>query len=145
MRLDNAHIIDTKTSKKALKKKDGFTLIEVLIALTIFAVGLLAIAALQTSAIRMNSTGNRLTELSILGIDKYEELMSLPYSSPWLDAVNSTTPDSAGKLHQIVVNGYTVSWDIVQDALAANAKDITLTVAGKGKILRRMSIRAQSL
>jgi type IV pilus assembly protein PilV len=146
MRLEHAHIIDTKTPKKALKKQDGFTLIEVLVALTIFAVGLLAIAALQTSAIRMNSTGNRLTELSTLSIDVLENLMSLPYSSSWLDAVNSTTPDSAGNLHQTAVNGYAVSWDIVQDALVANTRRITLTVARNGKtLLRRVSIRAQSL
>ena len=137
MRLDNAHIIDTKTPKKALKKQDGFTLIEVLVALTIFAVGLLAIAALQTSAIRMNSTGNRLTELSTLGIDKYEELMSLPFTDPRLAVGTYIDPNPPA--------GYTVSWTVLQDILATNAKDITLTVTGKGKTLRRMSIRAQSL
>ena len=67
MKLDNAYNIDKETSINTLKKQDGFTLIEVLIAVTIFAVGLLAIAAMQTSAIQMNSTGNRLTELSNFG------------------------------------------------------------------------------
>jgi type IV pilus assembly protein PilV len=138
MRLDNAHIIDAKTPRKALKKQDGFTLIEVLVALTIFAVGLLAIAALQTSAIRMNSTGDRLTELSTIGIDKYEELMGLPFTDPQLVVGGPYTDPNPPA-------GYTVNWTVVQDILVANAKDITLTVTGKGKTLRRTSIRAQSL
>jgi type IV pilus assembly protein PilV len=138
MKLDNAHISDTKTPKKALKKQDGFTLIEVLVALTIFAVGLLAIAALQTSAIRMNSTGDRLTELSTIGIDKYEELMGLPFTDPQLVVGGPYTDPNPPA-------GYTVNWTVVQDILVANAKDITLTVTGKGKTLRRTSIRAQSL
>jgi type IV pilus assembly protein PilV len=145
MKLDNAFTIDTRTSIKTLKKQDGFTLLEVLIAVTIFAVGLLAIAAMQTSAIRMNSTGNRLTELSTLGIDRLEDLMSLPYSSAWLDPVNSSTPDSAGKLHQINEGDYTISWDIVQNVPTTNTKTITLRVIGNGKRLQLTTIRAQSL
>ena len=126
MKLDNAHIIDTKTPKKALKKQDGFTLIEVLVALTIFAVGLLAIAALQTSAIRMNSTGNRVTEISTLGIDRMEYLMSLPYTDPQL-AVGGPYTDLNPPA------GYTVNWTVVQDTLVTNAKDITLKMTEREK------------
>ena len=138
MRLDNRHKIDAETQRKVLRTQNGFTLIEVLIAVTIFAVGLLAIATMQISAIRMNSTGDRLTELSTLGIDKYEELMSLPFTDPQL-AVGGSYIDPNPPA------GYTVRWTVVQDIQVANAKDITLTVTGKGKRLRRMSIRAQSL
>jgi type IV pilus assembly protein PilV len=147
MRLDNAHIIDAKTPRKALKKQDGFTLIEVLVALTIFAVGLLAIAAMQTSAIRMNSTGNRITEISTVSIDRLENLMSLPYSDPWLEqAGNSPGNDSAGNPHLIVTtDGYTVRWDIADNILTTNTKTITLTVTGKGKRLSLTTVRAQSL
>jgi type IV pilus assembly protein PilV len=139
MRLEHAHIIDTKTPKKALKKQDGFTLIEVLVALTIFAVGLLAIAALQTSAIRMNSTGNRVTEFSTLGIDRMEYLMSLPYTDPQLAVGGGPYTDPNPP------DGYTANWTVAQNALVANAKDITLTMTGRGKTLQRVSIRAQSL
>ena len=137
MKLDNAHNVDTKTSIKTLKKQDGFTLIEVLIAVTIFAVGLLAIAAMQTSAIRMNSTGNRLTELSTCGIDKLERLMGLPYSDPQLGAGTQTDP--------VTPDGYTVSWTVVPNIPTTNTSTITLTVTGRGKSLQLTSIRAQSL
>jgi len=138
MKLENEHIVDTETPKGTLKQQDGFTLIEVLIALTIFAVGLLAIAAMQTSAIRMNATGNQLTELSTVGIHKFEELMSLPVTNAQL-AVGGPWTDPAPP------PGYTVSWTVVQDAFSANTRRITLTVSGNGKTLRIRSLRCQSL
>ena len=138
MKLENEHIVDTETPKGTLKKQDGFTLIEVLIALTIFAVGLLAIAAMQTSAIRMNSSGNRLTEFSTVGIEKFEELMSLHRLTTlnWrLELITEPSPPP----------GYTVTWTVVQDAFAANTRRITLTVTRNGKMLQIRSIRCQSL
>ncbi|MDH4203892.1 MAG: prepilin-type N-terminal cleavage/methylation domain-containing protein [Desulfobacteraceae bacterium] len=108
-----------------LKKEDGYTLIEVLIALTIFAVGLLAVAGMQTSAIRMNSTAGELTNLSTWGMDKIEELSALPYSHPLLD--------SAGNPHQELSGNYTISWTVIDNNPLINTKNITVTVTGQGK------------
>ena len=108
-----------------LKKEDGFTLIEVLIAITIFAVGLLAVAGMQTSAIRMNSTAGKLTNLSTWGMDKIEELSALPYSDPLMD--------SAGNPHQELLEDYTISWTVIDNNPVTNTKNITVTVTGQGK------------
>jgi type IV pilus assembly protein PilV len=108
-----------------LGKKDGYTLVEVLIALTIFAVGLLAVACMQTSAIRMNSTAGKLTNLSIWGMDKIEELSALPYSDPLLD--------SEGNPHQERAGDYTISWTVIDNNPIKNTKNITVTVTGQGK------------
>ncbi len=108
-----------------MRKENGYTLIEVLIALSIFAVGLLAVAGMQTSAIRMNSTAYKLTYLSTLGMDKIEELSALPYSHSLLD--------SAGNPHQELSGDYTISWTVIDNHPVTNTKNITVTITDKGK------------
>jgi type IV pilus assembly protein PilV len=125
MNPEKAYITYTETQMGKLKKEEGFTLIEVLIGLTIFAVGLLGVAAMQTSAIKVNSTAGKLTNLSTWGMDKIEELSALPYSDPLLD--------SAGNPHQEVSGDYTISWTVIDDNPATSIKNISITVTGRGK------------
>ena len=108
-----------------MRKKDGFALIEVIIALTIFTVGLLALAAMQNSAVKMNATADKLTNLATRGMDKIEELSALPYADPSLD--------SAENPHQEVSGDYTLSWTVIDDNPMTNTKNITVTVTGRGK------------
>ncbi len=114
-----------RTRMERMKKIDGFTLIEVIVALTIFAVGLLAVAAMQNSAVKMNSTAGKLTNLATRAMDKIEELSALPYTDPFLD--------SAENPHQEASGNYTVSWTVIDDNPTANTKNITVTVSGRGK------------
>ena len=108
-----------------LKREDGYTLIEVLIALTIFSVGLLAVAGMQTAAVRMNSTAGKLTNLSTWGMDKIEELSAIPYTDSLLD--------SAVNPHQEQLGDYTISWTVIDNNPITNTKNITVTVIGRGK------------
>ena len=129
-----AYITSTETYMEKLKKEAGFTLIEVLIAITIFAVGLLAVAAMQTSAIKMNSTAGKLTNLSTWGMDKIEELSALPYTSPWLQAAgNPPGTDTDGNTHREVSGDYTISWTVIDDTPLTSTKNIRVTVTGRGK------------
>ena len=57
-----------------LIKDKGFTLIEVLIAIVVLSVALLALAGLQIISIQGNSFGNHMTEAVTLAKDKMEEM-----------------------------------------------------------------------
>ena len=124
---------------KTIQKDQGFTLIEVLIAITIFAVGLLAVAAMQTSAITVNSTAGQITTRMTWAQDKLEELMALPYTDPLLEDLGNppSGTDSAGNLHQETISdgsdNYIISWAVTDDTLITGTKLITVTVTGKGK------------
>jgi type IV pilus assembly protein PilV len=119
-----------KTGIKKLQKDQGFTLIEVLIAISIFAVGLLAVATMQLSAIRVNSTAGQITTRITWAQDKLEELMALPYTDSQLQAAGSP-------FQEITPDGYyTISWTVTDDTPISDTKLITVTVTGRGKTTR---------
>jgi type IV pilus assembly protein PilV len=131
-----------QTGIKTIRKDQGFTLIEVLIAITIFAVGLLAVAAMQTSAITVNSTAGQITTRMTWAQDKLEELMALPYSDPWLEDLGDppSGTDTAGNAHQETTSegsyDYTISWTVTDNTPISGTKLITVTVTGRGKTTR---------
>jgi type IV pilus assembly protein PilV len=52
----------------------GFTLIEVLMAMAILSIGILAVASLQISAVHNNGMGNLITQATMLAQEKMESL-----------------------------------------------------------------------
>ena len=56
----------------------GFTLIEVMIALAIFSIGILAVGSMQLWSTKNNTTGNVTTQATMLAREKIEFLKSLP-------------------------------------------------------------------
>ena len=61
------------------KTQSGFTLIEVVIALAIFTVGILAVFSLHISSIRGNTVARGVTENVTAATSKVEELMAADY------------------------------------------------------------------
>ena len=115
--------------------KQGFTLIEVLIGLVILAIGLLAIAGMQITAVKGNFFSHYLTQASYVGQDRLEFLDNLPINSAELQAGshNDGTATVAGivfnRTYTVNVNGdlrtiiYTVSWN---DGVARNISFSTI-------------------
>ena len=81
-----------------MKEQNGFTLLEVIIALFIFSVGLLAVASMQMTAIKGNYFSGTLTEASNWAADQMETLMSLPYADVDLAAGDHTSPQDIWSL-----------------------------------------------
>lgn len=69
--------------------RDGFSLIEVLIALTILAVGLLGIALLQITAVKGNAMANETALATLYAQNRMERFRRIPFdnivSSPGID------------------------------------------------------------
>ena len=71
-----------------MKNQKGFTILELLIALVVFAVGILGVGAMQLSSIQGNSKGNHISEASIVAADRIERFLSLDYADSDLDDSN---------------------------------------------------------
>jgi type IV pilus assembly protein PilV len=63
------------------KGKNGFTLLEVLIAILILTIGLLGMAALNVGIIKGNKFSNDVTTATTLAQDKMEEIRGAGYGS----------------------------------------------------------------
>ena len=99
----------------------GFTLIETLIAIAIFSIGILAVGSMQISAINNNASARMRTEATILASEKVEELMSLEdYNDPLLGT--DTQSDSSPN------NIYCLEWSATEDTPIPSTKTITLSV-----------------
>jgi prepilin-type N-terminal cleavage/methylation domain-containing protein len=72
-----------QVSIKSLKLNEtqGFTLVEIMIAMAIFLIGFLAVGSMQISAVNGNASARMRTSASILAGDIIEQLMRCPYES----------------------------------------------------------------
>ena len=64
-----------------LRNKDGFTLIEVLIAVTILSIGILGLAGLAGTAIKNSGFSQAVSSANNLAQERIEALLSVPYAN----------------------------------------------------------------
>jgi type IV pilus assembly protein PilV len=111
-----------------MKAQEGFTLIEVLISMAVLSFGMLAVASMQTVAIRVNSFSNRLTEGTTLVQDKIEELMGLPFNDPNLSDPTPGAGPCQAYTDPPSSHGYTVGWCVDLNA-AGTSKTVNVTAS----------------
>jgi prepilin-type N-terminal cleavage/methylation domain-containing protein len=107
-----------------LNNQSGFTLIEVLIALAIFSIGILALASLQLSSARSTKTGNVVTQATMLARDQIETLRR----------VTDVTTLSNGSESDVDAQGnpggiFDRSWTISNPLGGGNTRQITVAVS----------------
>ena len=129
----------TKQATDTIKtKRDnrGFTLIEVLIAMAIFSIGILAIGSMQVTSINSNARARMHTEGYTWVGNRIERLTTLPYDD---DDLTETVTD--GVPHGPVSQGtYAISWTVQDDTPVVGAKTIRVTVTGANPQARPLSI-----
>ena len=120
-------------------KEGGFTIIEVLIAIAIFAIGMLAIASMQIGATQGTTTARINTELSTFASDQMERLASLPFDH---DDLEANTPHS----YSDNADRFLAEWTVEDEAVFEQTKTVTLmatdTLRGRTFTMQHVVARA---
>lgn len=111
-----------KTEQKKIIKSNekGFTLIEALIALAIFSIGILGVATMQITAMNSNAYARLQTEAAALAVNKMETLHRLAY----------TDDDLGNGTYEEVDGAYRVGWQ-VQNGPVNETKMVQVVVTPK--------------
>ncbi len=121
----------------------GFSLIEVMIAIMVFAVGALAVATMQGTSINGNSLGRQYTEATTLAMTELETLSALPWPNTLLtdtdgndvaglgygiDTEAGNDPD-----HKTVDGVYTIFWNVADNEFVNDTKTVAMYVTWQEK------------
>jgi len=112
------------TSYETIKRKgsqSGFTLIEAMIGIFVFTVGILAVMSLQNTSINSNALARSTTEGAAFAADMVETLRTLDYENDAGLADGTHTPPSSDR--------YSVSYTIQRDAIIENTLLMSLTIS----------------
>jgi prepilin-type N-terminal cleavage/methylation domain-containing protein len=98
---------ESKTQMSPLKTASaGFTMVEVLIALAIFSIGILAVFAMQISAINQNAAARMQSEATGMAVHTMERLIVAPYDH------DDLSEDAASNPHVQTIGPYRVQWNV---------------------------------
>lgn len=105
------------------KMQAGFTMIELLVAVVILAIGLLGLVQLQVTAIKTNAQSTSATAAAAIAQNIVEEIAALPSDHAMFDAPSSGNTWSGSPF--IVEGGgtYNVTYDVVR--VQADGTDVT--------------------
>ncbi len=130
-----------------ISSQEGYTLVEILIAIAILAFGLMAVATMQIAAIKTNAIASGISQGLTLGQATVEELMNLSYNHLELldtdgdgtgqdldndgvddDNDNFGLDDTTGADGSAANGRYTTYWNIAVDEPVISSKTIRVIV-----------------
>ena len=107
-------------------RSNGFTLIEVLIAMAIFSIGILAVASMQLWNVKNNTTGNITTLATLLARDQMEQLKNVADVTTLASGTDPNNPvDENGNAGGI----FTRSWVVTNPLGGSATRQIQVTVS----------------
>jgi len=114
-----------------MKGREGFTLLEVLIAVTIFAIGILAVASMQLTSIQGNAFGNEMTTATFLA-QAFLAQAQLERMKSVADVSSLATGGDASPIDENEISGvsgaiYNRSWTVAAGP-SADSRQVSVTV-----------------
>ena len=133
-RLNKRHI---PVRFRKMERENGFAILEVLFAISVLSIGILAVASMQASAMRGNDFAGLTTNGTTWAADKMEKLISIAFDNYDDSNLRDTDGDGDGGLddattgtadHYETQSGWTVFWNISENSLIANTKTVNVIV-----------------
>ena len=109
---------------KKLSNERGFTLLEILVAVTLMSVALLGMAGLTAALVKGNDFSSRVTMASTLAQDKMEDMTKLGYANT--DVADTTFTEDYNTIPNFPFYKRVTLTDV--DNPAAGMKTVTVTV-----------------
>ncbi|MBI5376873.1 MAG: prepilin-type N-terminal cleavage/methylation domain-containing protein [Candidatus Schekmanbacteria bacterium] len=111
----------------------GFTLIEVMVAVSLMTVGILSFLMLSSVLIKSQSSSYMQSVALYLAQEKIDQTMNLPFTSLVTSTTNETNSQIATAHPEIigVKSAFTRTTSILVDSPSAGLKSITVTVSWK--------------
>lgn len=121
-----------------IRREDGFTLNEILAAITLISIGILGFSLNTMSIIRGNYISKNVTTATYLAQDKIEQLKSL---ATLTDVDNCADPPEKGITATGTAGGvYDRCWTIEGSPLGAGLRKITVNVRWSDYISRKLTL-----
>jgi prepilin-type N-terminal cleavage/methylation domain-containing protein len=129
----------------------GYTIIEVMIAIAIFSIGILSAWALQHSSIRGNTSARNLTVAAASASDRLEQLIQLSYAHTDLEArLHTMAQDSDGidnnfngEIDEAGESGpLSISWLVTDNVPIQQSKRIRVNVTVGQRTISMTSYKA---
>ena len=100
----------------------GFTLVEMMIALVLFGVGMVALAQVLPNGLSVRDKARRMSVATSMAQEEVERLRNLPFNHADLGPGNHADPDNP------VDNAFNRSWVVQDDTPVPDMKRIAVTV-----------------
>ena len=124
-----------KIALKYSKGADGMTLLETMIALLIFSIGVLGVASMQVCAMSNNARALANTYDSAAACEYLEAISGLPFDDPLLsdpdEGFSPNDPDHGPFVLPATLS--TIEWEVDDQFPIDNAKRISIKIRRRGK------------
>lgn len=125
----------------------GFTLLELLIAIVILAVGLLGTATILTTNMGSNSLAQRLTVEASVGASVLEEIMARPgtdvmFAANAVNAVYDLDQSSGATTRTVQDRTYSAVYSVTTNTPVAGVSTLSVTVTSSGRSITLTALKS---
>jgi type IV pilus assembly protein PilV len=138
-----------------MRSEAGFTLLELLVAVTILAIGLIATVNMQTTALRADGFAHRTSAVSGVVRAAMDELISRPPADPFFQAAQLNAPydldlQTAAMTQTVQGVTYSATMSVTPNATVngtpiTNLTRIDLTVTGADRTMTVTALKRSTL